>query len=104
MEKSVLVITTGGTIDAERHPVVEGKVVPPPDVTVLPQSGVQAYIHSSAWARRCQTESFAAEDSKYLNNQELINLAARIREAPQQRILVTMGTDQMAHHAAALER
>ncbi len=93
MEKNILVIMTGGTIDAEAYDDT------PRDIVPRSESAVPALLERMGVAKHCEFVPWRMKDSKDLTVAELEELADMIGTAKQHYVLVTHGTDAMAENS-----
>lgn len=101
----ILVIVTGGTIDAAAYPVVGGKITPPKDARPLVNSNVIRYLRQDPeWEKKYHFVHLRPVDSKYMNAAYRHNLLNIIKNAPEKRVMLTMGTDCMAPVAWDIEQ
>ncbi len=124
--KGLLLITTGGTIAAEPYRAVPDKGYPTPeDVHVKDNSRVINYVKSITGERpykramqrrslgfndhmtiafhvQTRVEDFGTKDSKYIGEQDIPKIAKLIADAPENLVLITMGTDCMVQNSDLL--
>jgi L-asparaginase/Glu-tRNA(Gln) amidotransferase subunit D len=101
MQKPILIITTGGTIDAEPY---ADPAQPPVNVTLLPESAVPNAIEQLGLADLCVIEVGLAKDSKAYTEDDLRALAQEMDDAPQHWVIVTHGTDATPHNARFIKQ
>ena len=109
----VLLITTGGTIDAAPYPVRQEsdgsiRVLAPGDAVNSELSSAAMYLSSHPkWGGHVTHLSPAIgklnKDSKHFSADDLQRLAEIIKTSRHQKILVTMGTDWLSQNAAYIE-
>ena len=97
--KDVLVIMTGGTIDAEAYPDPKN---PPPNATPLRDSAVPDALHKLGYDDVCRCYQWLMKDSKEFTPKNIEILATMIRERRAKYIIVTHGTDRMPENSRAL--
>ena len=92
--KSILVLTTGGTIDkAYFDALSEYQIV---------ESGIPALLKEARVALPYRIEEVCRKDSLDLNDADRADIAHRAAQAPETRIVITHGTDTMTETAAVL--
>lgn len=89
----VLVLTTGGTIDAEPYDQR------PVNVTPLAQSIIPEALDRLGVGQNCTVREVCRKDSKEVGEAELRDILAILRDAPERHILIVQGTDTMPHNA-----
>lgn len=103
----VLVITTGGTIDAKPYPTGPG-IKPPIPVICCNPSLIPGLIRSilgpDATNAHYKFDEWLHKDSNYLYERQLLKLADKIRKAEQKYVLVTHGTDAMPKNSRFLQK
>ena len=91
---AILVLTTGGTIDKNYFDALsEYQVV---------DSGIPALLKEARVALPLRIEEVCRKDSLELTHADRAELARRIAEAPETRIVITHGTDTMTETARAI--
>ena len=91
---SILVLTTGGTIDKNYFDALsEYQVV---------DSGIPALLREARVAVPLRIEEVCRKDSLELTDADRAEIARRIAGAPESRIVITHGTDTMTETAKAL--
>jgi len=96
MKKDVLVIMTGGTIDAEPY---TDPAHPPKRATMLTHSMIPTTMEQMGFAQRCDFLPWRAKDSNDFTPEEMRDLAQIIRTSKARYVIVTHGTDAMADHS-----
>ncbi|MGB7654374.1 MAG: asparaginase domain-containing protein [Novosphingobium sp.] len=92
--QSILVLTTGGTIDKNYFDALsEYQIV---------ESGIPALLAEARVALPFRTEEVCRKDSLELTDADRHAIAAAARAAPESRIVVTHGTDTMTETAKVL--
>ena len=90
----ILVLTTGGTIDKNYFDALsEYQIV---------DSGIPALLKEARVALAFRIEEVCRKDSLELTAADRCELARRVAEAPEMRIVITHGTDTMTETAKAL--
>lgn len=93
-DPAILVLTTGGTIDKNYFDALsEYQIV---------DSGIPDLLKEARVALPCRVEEVCRKDSLELTDQDRAQIAKAAREAPEQRIVVTHGTDTMTETARVL--
>ena len=91
---AILVLTTGGTIDKNYFDALsEYQVV---------DSGIPALLKEARVALPLRIEEVCRKDSLELTDVDRAELARRIAQAPETRVVITHGTDTMTETAKAL--
>ena len=91
---AILVLTTGGTIDKNYFDALsEYQVV---------DSGIPALLKEARVALPLRIEEVCRKDSLELTDVDRAELARRIAQAPETRVVITHGTDTMTDTAKAL--
>ena len=91
---AILVLTTGGTIDKNYFDALsEYQIV---------DSGIPALLKEARVALPFRIEEVCRKDSLELSADDRAEIARRVAEAPEQRIVITHGTDTMTDTAKAL--
>ena len=91
---SILVLTTGGTIDKNYFDALsEYQVV---------DSGIPALLREARVAVPLRIEEVCRKDSLELTDADRAEIARRIAEAPETRVVITHGTDTMTDTAQIL--
>jgi len=95
MEQSaILVLTTGGTIDKNYFDALsEYQIV---------DSGIPALLKEARVALPFRVEEVCRKDSLELTDADRAEIARRVAEAPEARIVITHGTDTMTETAKGL--
>jgi L-asparaginase len=93
----ILVITTGGTIDAEPYGAAPPIMITPRGASLVPDA-----LASMGLKDRCCFYHYFAKDSKDFNAGDLEFLSRLIREQQYERIIITHGTDAMPENSRAL--
>ena len=92
--QAILVLTTGGTIDKNYFDALsEYQVV---------DSGIPALLKEARVALPFRIEEVCRKDSLELTDEDRADIARRVAEAPETRIVITHGTDTMTETAKAL--
>ena len=92
--QAILVLTTGGTIDKNYFDALsEYQIV---------DSGIPALLKEARVALPFRIEEVCRKDSLELTEADRAELARRIAEAPESRVVITHGTDTMTDTAKAL--
>lgn len=95
-QQAILVLTTGGTIDKNYFDALsEYQIV---------DSGIPALLKEARVALPFRVVEVMRKDSLELSEDDRALIAAAAREAPEQRIVVTHGTDTMTDTATVLAR
>lgn len=95
----ILVITTGGTIGALAYDNLQY----PPDISIMPEQGTDLVkdalraVDFSFAEKRCI--SLEARDSKLIDNTYRDKILSLIDEAPEDKIIITHGTDRILESA-----
>ena len=90
----ILVLTTGGTIDKNYFDALsEYQIV---------DSGIPALLKEARVALAFRIEEVCRKDSLELTDDDRAELALRVAQAPESRIVITHGTDTMTDTAKAL--
>ena len=91
---AILVLTTGGTIDKNYFDALsEYQIV---------DSGIPALLKEARVALPLRIEEVCRKDSLELTDADRAEIARRIAEAPETRVVITHGTDTMTDTAKAL--
>ena len=91
---AILVLTTGGTIDKNYFDALsEYQIV---------DSGIPALLKEARVALPFRIEEACRKDSLELTGEDRAEIARRVAEAPETRIVITHGTDTMTETAKAL--
>ena len=91
---AILVLTTGGTIDKNYFDALsEYQIV---------DSGIPALLKEARVALPFRVEEVCRKDSLELTDEDRSEIALRVADAPETRIVITHGTDTMAGTAKAL--
>lgn len=93
----ILVVITGGTIDAEPY------IKTPERVQPLSQSMIPSLITALGYTERCTFLQWAMKDSQDFSPAEMQRLAQRIQESGCKHAVVTHGTDTMVKNAAIVQ-
>ena len=94
MTVSILILTTGGTIDKNYFDALsEYQIV---------ESGIPALLKEARVALPLRVEEVCRKDSLELTDADRAEIARHAAEAPESRIVVTHGTDTMTETAKAL--
>lgn len=96
MKKDVLVIITGGTIDAEVYP---DPAHPPKRATMLEHSMIPEVVTHMGHGGRCDFLPWHPKDSNEFTAEEMRDLSRIIRTSPAKYVIITHGTDAMADHS-----
>ena len=87
---TILVITTGGTIDAEKYETT------PENVTVGAGSRIPEAMESlQIEGGKFEYHHYCEKDSKFLLNGDISAIAEYIKNSPHNSVIVTTGTDKM---------
>ena len=95
----ILVLTTGGTIGA--LPVED--VIRQPDIKTMPpdrRDSVRQALASSFASIKTRCVSLEPRDSKFIDEAYRIEVLKTIESAPEERVLITHGTDTLLETAA----
>ena len=93
-QAAILVLTTGGTIDKNYFDALsEYQIV---------DSGIPALLKEARVALTFRVEEVCRKDSLELTNEDRAEIARRVAEATETRIVITHGTDTMTETAKAL--
>ena len=91
---AILILTTGGTIDKNYFDALsEYQIV---------DSGIPALLKEAQVALQFRIEEVCRKDSLELSDADRSELARRVAEAPELRVVITHGTDTMTDTAKAL--
>ena len=91
---AILILTTGGTIDKNYFDALsEYQIV---------DSGIPALLKEARVALPLRIEEVCRKDSLELSDVDRAEIARRIAEAPETRVVITHGTDTMTDTAKAL--
>ena len=91
---AILVLTTGGTIDKNYFDALsEYQIV---------DSGIPALLKEARVALPFRIEEVCRKDSLELTDADRAEIARRVAEAPETRVVITHGTDTMTETAKAL--
>ena len=91
---AILILTTGGTIDKNYFDALsEYQIV---------DSGIPALLKEARVALPLRIEEVCRKDSLELTDADRAEIARRIAEAPELRVVITHGTDTMTDTAKAL--
>ncbi|MEQ1498558.1 MAG: asparaginase domain-containing protein [Novosphingobium sp.] len=92
--QAILVLTTGGTIDKSYFDALsEYQIV---------ESGIPALLAEARVALAHRVVEVMRKDSLELTDQDRAEIARAVREAPENRIVITHGTDTMTETAQVL--
>ena len=95
-QQAILVLTTGGTIDKNYFDALsEYQIV---------DSGIPALLKEARVALPFRVVEVMRKDSLELSDDDRSAIAAAVRKAPEQRIVITHGTDTMTETAKVLAR
>ena len=96
MTIAILILTTGGTIDKNYFDALsEYQIV---------ESGIPALLAEARVTLPHRVEEVCRKDSLELTDADRAAIARRAADAPEQRIVITHGTDTMTETAAVLAR
>ena len=94
MTTDLLILTTGGTIDKNYFDALsEYQIV---------ESGIPALLQEARVALPYRVEEACRKDSLELTDADRADIARRVAAAPEQRIVITHGTDTMTDTAKVL--
>lgn len=94
MTTDLLILTTGGTIDKNYFDALsEYQIV---------ESGIPALLQEARVALPYRVEEACRKDSLELTDADRADIARRVAAAPEQRVVITHGTDTMTDTAKAL--
>jgi L-asparaginase len=94
MTSALLILTTGGTIDKNYFDALsEYQIV---------ESGIPALLNEARVALPHRVEEICRKDSLELTDTDRSEIARRVADAPETRIVITHGTDTMTETAKAL--
>lgn len=96
-DADILVIMSGGTIDAEGYEETPDRVTP------LERSLIPDMVERLGHADRCEFFQWLMKDSQDFSAEEIGQLADIIRADERQHFIVTHGTDAMVQNAKRLE-
>lgn len=96
-EADILVIMTGGTIDAEKYDQTPDRVTP------LEHSLIPSMVEQLGHADKCECFQWIMKDSQDFDKEEIGQLAEIIRRDERELFIVTHGTDAMVKNAKLLE-
>jgi L-asparaginase len=99
--KDILIIMTGGTIDAEPYP---DPARPPKNVQPLRDSLVPDAVAALGHGKDCRFFQWMLKDSKDFTEAELHALAVFIKARRAEHIIITHGTDRMAENSIELSK
>jgi L-asparaginase len=97
MPGPILIITTGGTIDAEPYGATIPEMITPRGSSLVPQA-----VESLGLKEVCAFYHYFAKDSKDFKTEDLEFLAQLIREQQYGQVIITHGTDAMPENSRAL--
>ena len=95
--KSIHIIITGGTIDAEPYEAT------PEHITPLQESVIPSVLEQLGLADHCHFTHMPHKDSKDYTEGDIAKLADDIATSPYPLTIITHGTDRMAEHARTLK-
>jgi L-asparaginase len=98
--RDILIIMTGGTIDAEAYP---DPVRPPRYAIPLKDSIVPHVVEELGYEADCRFFQWMMKDSKDFSEMEIYALSVFIEQRRAQHIIVTHGTDRMPENARQLK-
>ena len=98
--RPILVIITGGTIDAEAYP---DPANPPQKAAMLAESAVPAALAAMHLARPYYCYLWLRKDSKDFTEADIQGLAQVIRASGHRDIVITHGTDKMVENSRLLD-
>lgn len=99
----ILLLTMGGTIDAERYSEIEGEY--PPNATMGDFIPSVNFLRSVVGADNLDWQMICHKDSKEITPEDEQNLLETIKEAEgYERIIITTGTDRMTNMAREIKR
>ena len=91
---AILVLTTGGTIDKNYFDALSAYQIV--------DSGIPALLKEARVALPLRIEEVCRKDSLELSDADRSEIARRVAEAPELRVVITHGTDTMTDTATAL--
>ena len=94
MPSTILILTTGGTIDKAYFDALSAYQIG--------ESGIPALLEQAGVALPFRVEEVCRKDSLELTDADRAAIAQRAAQAPESRIVITHGTDTMTQTAAAL--
>ncbi len=97
--KKILIIATGGTIDAEPYEVT------PEDITPLKETMIPKALEILGLSNQCKVKEHCMEDSKNLTNDDLENIATLIAHNADkyEGFIITHGTDTAPENGRFLQ-
>jgi L-asparaginase/Glu-tRNA(Gln) amidotransferase subunit D len=93
----ILVIMSGGTIDAEPYAETPNRVTP------LSESKVPKMVADLGYADQCAFYQWMMKDSQDFSADEICQLAKIIRDSGYKKVMVTHGTDAMVKNAGIVQ-
>lgn len=100
MDRDVLIIMTGGTIDAEAYP---DPAHPPKNAFPLKDSLVPQAMEELGYSEDCRFFQWMMKDSKDFVSAEIYAMSVFIKQRRAQHIIITHGTDRMPETSRELE-
>jgi L-asparaginase/Glu-tRNA(Gln) amidotransferase subunit D len=98
-KNAILIIITGGTIDAEAYP---DPANPPKVATMLEDTAVPQALAEMNLSQKYYCFVWLRKDSKAFTEEDITALARIIRHSGHQEIIITHGTDRMVENSRAL--
>ena len=99
--KDILIIMTGGTMDAENCP---DPARPPKTVITLKDSLVPLAVEELGYGSDCRFFQWMMRDSKEFTPAAIYAMAVFIKQRRAQHIIITHGTDRMAENSRQLAK
>lgn len=97
--KDILIIMTGGTIDAEAYP---DPARPPKNAIPLKDSLVPQAVEEMGHAGDCRFFQWMMKDSKDFTSAEIYAMSVFVRQRRAEHIIITHGTDRMPENSRQL--
>lgn len=95
--KEILVIVTGGTIDAISYQKTPRKITP------LKETIIPSLLNEMGMLDRCSILVWYRKDSKCFKSKDLAELCRLIKSQSQDKIIITHGTDHMVKNASFIK-
>lgn len=101
-QEKTLIITTGGTIDAQYDPA-QGTPYQVPLPSDAQDSGVPGALRHMGLADRCDFLHYSMKDSKGMGPGDMDALMGLMAEHPHRRVIIVHGTDTMPTNAQYMQ-